>query len=69
MDGAPALLYCPKLRCKLSFSDFLPSAVSYWNYDRNTHNVFFCIFSCRTLNNSYKLLVIIVIICNEKQTN
>ena len=32
------------------------------------HKVAFCIFSCRTLNNFYKLLVIIVI-CNEKQTN
>ena len=76
MDGVPVLLYCPKPCSKLSFSGFLPSAVSYWNlcnslmrhYNLNTHNVAFCIFSCRTLSNSYKLLAIIVI-CNEKQNH
>ena len=39
-----------------------------YHYDWNTHNVTFWIFSCRTLNNFYQLLVIIVI-CNEEQTN
>ena len=34
----------------------------------NTCNVTFCIFLCRTWNNFYNLLVMIVI-CNEKQTN
>ena len=76
MDGAPVLLFCPKPCCKLSLSDFLPSTVPYWNYcrllichyNRNTLNVAFCIFSCKTFNNLYDELVIIVI-CNEKQTN
>ena len=36
------------------------------DYNRNTHNGAFCIFSCKTLNNFYKLLFITVI-CNEKQ--
>ena len=36
------------------------------HYNRNTHNVAFCIFSCRSSNNFYKLLVIIVT-CNEKK--
>ena len=57
MDGAPVLLFCPKPCCKLPFSGFLPSTVPYWNqyrllichYNRNTHNVAFCIFSCRKL--------------------
>ena len=76
MDGAPVLLFCPKPCCKLSFSGFLHSTVPYWNqcrllichYNRNTGNVAFYIFSCKTLNNLCKILVIIVI-CNEKQTN
>ena len=38
------------------------------HYNRNTHNVAFCIFSYITLNNFHKLLVIIVI-CNEKHMN
>ena len=76
MDDVPVLFYCPKPCCKLSFSGFLPSTVLCWNYcrslichyNRNTHNVAFCIFSCRIWNNFYKLLVLIVI-CNEKLTN
>ena len=63
MDDVPVLLYCPKPCCKLLFSD-LPSTVPYWNYcqsfmckyNRNAYNVTFCIFSCRALNNFYKLL-------------
>ena len=38
------------------------------HFNRNAHNVAFCIFSCRALNNFYELLVIIVI-CNEKQNH
>ena len=33
----------------------------------NTHSIAFCIFSCRTLNNVYKLLTIIFIY--NKKTN
>ena len=77
MDGAPALLYCPKPCCRLLFSGFYPQQfypqhigihVDHCHYNSNTHNVAFCIFSFRTLNNLYKLLAIIVT-CNEKQTN
>ena len=72
-------LYCPKPCCRLSVSDFLQSAVSYYNHrnsycklfmchhNLNTH-VFLCIFSCRTLNNFNKLSVIIVKY-NKKQIN
>ena len=75
MDGAPVLLYCQKPCCKLLFSDFLPSPGPYWNlckslkrhYNHNTHNIAFCIFSCKNLNNFYKLLIIVI--CNEKQIN
>ena len=71
-----ALLYCPKPSCKRLFSGFLLSTVPYWNYcislichyNRNTHNVAFYIFSCRTLNDFYKPLVIIVVF-NDKQMN
>ena len=57
-------------------SGFSTSTVPYWNYYKllkchyncNTHNVAFCIFSCRTLNNFCKLLVT-VMTCNEKQTD
>ena len=35
------------------------------HYHRNIHNVAFCIFQCRNLNNFYKLIVIIAT-CNEK---
>ena len=38
------------------------------SFNRNTRSVPFCIFSCRTLNNIYKLLVIIIT-CYEKQMN
>ena len=38
------------------------------HYNRNTRNVPFLIFSCRTLNNFHKLLVIIVI-SNENKRN
>ena len=38
------------------------------HFNRNAHNVAFCVFSCRALNNFYELLVIIVI-CNEKQNH
>ena len=68
------LLCCLKPCCKLSFNGFLPSTASCWNqckslmrhYNRNAHNVPFCIFSCRTLSNFCTLSVIIVI-CNQKQ--
>ena len=65
MDGVLVSLFCPTLYCELSFSGVLPSIVSYWNYNRSTHNVAFCIFSCGTLNDLDKLLVVIFI-CNEK---
>ena len=76
MDRAPVFFYCLKLCCKLSFSAFLPSTVPHSNWSKsltchfnhNTHNITFCIFTCRTLKNFYKLLVMIVI-CNEKQMN
>ena len=38
------------------------------HFNRNAHNVAFCVFSCRALNIFYELLVIIVI-CNEKQNH
>ena len=65
MDGVLVSLFCPTLYCELSFSGVLPSIVPYWNYNRSTHNVAFCIFSCGTLNDLDKLLVVIFI-CNEK---
>ena len=36
------------------------------HYNPNTHNVTFCIFSCKNLNNFYKLLVIIVTLMKNK---
>ena len=73
MDGALVLLFCPKPCCNYHLVVSCPQQchiginVDYWcHYNRNTHNVAFCIFSCRTLNNWYKLLVIIAT-WNEKQ--
>ena len=63
MDGVPVLLYFRRPCYKLSFSGLFPSVVPYQNmchYNCNTHNVAFCIFSCKTFNNFYKLLVIII---------
>ena len=62
MAGASVLLFCPKPCCRLSFSGFLFLTIPNLNYcrslichyNRNTHNVAFCIFSCRTFNNFYK---------------
>ena len=38
------------------------------HFNRNTHNVAFCVFSCTILNNFNEQFVIIVI-CNEKQND
>ena len=56
---------------RLSFSDFLQSAVSYRNWCKlfTCHHNLICFFSCRTLNDFNKISVIIFI-CNEwKQMN